>query len=154
MNKRHAGIGDINDTEVKVVRQRLSGRFQSLLADMSIDIEQGWYYGFSLGLDDPGILRIDPFSFFKDLLDGVIGDDNHCIFDPADVSVPSINLAPSITRNLLVCCAQISKRACRRQKKNRSDHQKLKSSFHCYRNSYEMYVESNANTTVINCSLR
>ena len=74
MNKRHAGIGDIDDTEVKVIRQRLSGRFQALLADMSIDIEQGWYYGFSLGLDDPGILRINPLSFFKDLLDGVIGE--------------------------------------------------------------------------------
>ena len=81
MNKRHASIGDIDDTEVKVVRERLSGRLQSLLADMSIDIEKSWYDGFSLDMDDPGILRINPLSFLKDLLDGVIGDDNHCIFD-------------------------------------------------------------------------
>src|SRR4051794_33753843 len=48
---------------------------------MSIDIEKSRYDGFSLGIDDLGILRISPLSFSKDLLDLVVGDDNHGIFN-------------------------------------------------------------------------
>ncbi len=68
VNQRHAGIGDIDDTEVKIVRQRLRGRLQSLLSDMSIDIEQRRYYGFALGTNDPGILRIKPSRLFERLV--------------------------------------------------------------------------------------
>src|SRR4051812_24591463 len=48
---------------------------------MSIDIEKPRYDGFSLGINDLGILRISPLSFSKDLLDPVVGDDNHGIFE-------------------------------------------------------------------------